>query len=70
MTLQRELSPNARNKAWHTISVRAEYKAKLVDLATANDISVNAMLQRLLDDAFDQYFRKEGDAPNPNATST
>ena len=70
MTLQRELSPNARNKSWHTISVRAEYKAKLVDLAAANDISVNAMLQRLLDDAFDQYFRKEGDASPTHPDNT
>jgi len=60
--LEREKPPSARKKSWHSVSVKGEHLARLKDLASVNGLSINANVQRILDEYFQAYSRKEGNA--------
>jgi hypothetical protein len=62
--LERKKPPNARKKSWHSIAIKGEHLARIKDLASVNGLSINANVQRILDEYFkQQYSRKDSNAP-------
>jgi hypothetical protein len=60
--LEREKSPSARKKSWHVVAVNGEQMARLKDLAATNGSSVNETVRQILDQYFQTYSRKDGNA--------